>query len=76
MGDDLNEKNRITMNFLKRLQMHLMIKLDTTTRKFCRMWYIDEKICDDLIQLFKDNKEHQKVGVSGGLMFKKCKRLY
>ena len=33
---------------------------------FVSGWYIDEKICDDLIQLFKDNKEHQKVGVSGG----------
>ena len=33
---------------------------------FVSGWYIDEKICDDLIQLFKDNKEHQKEGVSGG----------
>ena len=43
-----------------------MIKLDTSLESFVGGWYIDEKICDDLIQLFKDNKEHQKVGVSGG----------
>ncbi|BCU95244.1 MAG: hypothetical protein CM15mV8_0880 [Caudoviricetes sp.] len=43
-----------------------MIKLDTPHESFVGGWHIDEKICDDLIQLFKDNKEHQKVGVSGG----------
>jgi|TARA_B100000959_G_scaffold284651_1_gene356908 hypothetical protein len=29
-------------------------------------WYIDPKICDSLIQLFKDNKKLQKPGVIGG----------
>ena len=29
-------------------------------------WFIPHNICDDLIQLFKDNKEHQKQGVIGG----------
>ena len=43
-----------------------MIKLDTPHESFVGGWHIDEKICDDLIQLFKDNKEHQNVGVSGG----------
>ena len=43
-----------------------MIKLDTPHESFIGGWYIDEKICDNLIQLFKDNKEHQKEGVSGG----------
>ena len=43
-----------------------MIKLDTPHESFVGGWHIDEKICDDLIQLFKDNKEHQKQGVSGG----------
>ena len=33
-----------------------MIKLDTPHESFIGGWYIDEKICDDLIQLFKDNK--------------------
>ena len=33
---------------------------------FIAGWYIDPQICDDLIDLFNDNKEHQKVGVSGG----------
>ena len=28
-------------------------------------WYIDPKICDDLITLFKSQKEHQKPGVVG-----------
>ena len=43
-----------------------MIKLDTPHESFIGGWYIDEKICDNLIQLFKDNKEHQKQGVIGG----------
>ena len=43
-----------------------MIKLDTPLESFVGGWYIDEKICDDLIQLFKDNKEHHKEGVIGG----------
>ena len=43
-----------------------MIKYDTPHESFVGGWHIDEKICDGLIQLFKDNKEHQKVGVSGG----------
>tara|TARA_B100000427_G_scaffold227688_1_gene191135 strand:+ start:2090 stop:2668 length:579 start_codon:yes stop_codon:yes gene_type:complete len=29
-------------------------------------WTIDEKICDDLIDLFKENKKHQVQGVLGG----------
>ena len=29
-------------------------------------WFIPGSICDDLIQLFKDNKEHHKKGVIGG----------
>ena len=29
-------------------------------------WYIDPKICDELITLFKSKKEHQKPGVIGG----------
>ena len=33
---------------------------------FIAGWYIDPQICDDLIDLFNDNKEHQKIGVSGG----------
>ena len=43
-----------------------MIKLDTPHESFVGGWHIDEKICDDLIDLFNDNKEHQNVGVSGG----------
>ena len=43
-----------------------MIKLDTPHESFVGGWHIDEKICDDLIQLFKDNKEHHKEGVIGG----------
>ena len=31
---------------------------------FIAGWYIDPQICDDLIDLFNDNKEHQKIGVS------------
>tara|TARA_B000000565_G_scaffold99584_1_gene74089 strand:- start:231 stop:398 length:168 start_codon:yes stop_codon:yes gene_type:complete len=54
-----------------------MIKLDTPHESFVGGWHIDEKICDDLIQLFKDNKEHQNVGVSGGPLNvqKECKRF-
>ena len=33
---------------------------------FIAGWYIDPKICDDLITLFKSKKEHQKPGVIGG----------
>ena len=33
---------------------------------FIAGWYIDPQICDDLIEIFNDNKEHQIVGVSGG----------
>jgi prolyl 4-hydroxylase len=33
---------------------------------FIAGWYIDEKICNDLIDLFKENKEHHKQGVIGG----------
>jgi len=43
-----------------------MIKLDTPHESFVGGWHIDEKICDDLIQLFNDNKKHHNVGVSGG----------
>ena len=43
-----------------------MIKLDTPHESVVGGWHIDEKICDDLIQLFKDNKEHHKEGVIGG----------
>ena len=43
-----------------------MIKLDTPHESFVGGWHIDKKICDDLIQLFKDNKEHHKQGVIGG----------
>ena len=32
---------------------------------FIAGWYIDPKICDDLITLFKSQKEHQKPGVVG-----------
>ena len=70
-GDD------VRVSFLKKLDQNgknkIMIKLDTTHESFVGGWHIDEKICDDLIQLFKDNKEHQKVGVIGGayLMFKR-----
>ena len=43
-----------------------MIKLDTPHESFVGGWHIDKKICDDLIQLFKDNKEQHKPGVIGG----------
>ena len=33
---------------------------------FIAGWYIDPQICDDLIDLFNDNKKHHNVGVSGG----------
>jgi hypothetical protein len=42
-----------------------MIK-EFINESFVSGWIIDEKICDDLIQLFKDNKEHHKQGVIGG----------
>ena len=42
-----------------------MIK-EYMNENFIAGWTIDEKICDDLIQLFKDNKEHQRPGVIGG----------
>ena len=42
-----------------------MIK-EFLNESFVSGWIIDEKICDDLIQLFKDNKEHHKQGVIGG----------
>ena len=42
-----------------------MIK-EYINENFIAGWTIDEKICDDLIQLFKDNKEQQKPGVIGG----------
>ena len=28
-------------------------------------WYIPTPVCDDLVTLFKDNKEHQAAGVVG-----------
>tara|TARA_B100000929_G_scaffold264994_1_gene231781 strand:+ start:1908 stop:2498 length:591 start_codon:yes stop_codon:yes gene_type:complete len=33
---------------------------------FIAGWYIDIQICDDLIDLFNENKEHHKQGVIGG----------
>ena len=33
---------------------------------FIAGWYIDPQICDDLIDLFNENKEHHKEGVIGG----------
>jgi hypothetical protein len=42
-----------------------MIK-EYINENFIAGWTIDEKICDDLIQVFKDNKEQHKPGVIGG----------
>ena len=60
MKDKYDDNIEERLHFLKRLLRHMMIKLDTTHESFVGGWHIDEKICDDLIQLFKDNKEHQK----------------
>ena len=29
-------------------------------------WYMDEKICDGIVDLFKENPEQQRPGVIGG----------
>ena len=54
----------IKMNQIKKfneLKEHIL-----PLNSFIAGWYIDPKICDDLITLFKSKKEHQKPGVIGG----------
>ena len=61
--------NDCRVSFLKKLDQNgkrIMREHKFPYESFIAGWYIDEQICDDLIDLFNDNKEHQKVGVSGG----------
>ena len=54
-------KNSWGMNIENKMRKHTF-----PIESFVAGWYIDPKICDDLIDLFKENKEHHNEGVIGG----------